>query len=75
MAESNNSAKTPVNFPSDPGALFTMDQACAFLACSRGTIYNLKKKKLLFPIKIMGSTRFRRSDLEALVSKAAQSTI
>ncbi len=70
-----NITREQVNFPADPCALFTMEQASAFLACSRGTIYNLMKQQLLHPVKVLGSTRFRRSDLEAFVSKAAHDTI
>ena len=72
MTRSNKTARESVTFPTDPSALFTVEQACAFLACSRGTIYNLKKKQLLLAIKIMGTTRFRRSDLEAVVLRAAR---
>ena len=67
MTRVANSASGQINFPADPNALLTMEQACAFLACSRGTVYNLIKKNLLRPTKILGLTRFRRSDLEALI--------
>ena len=75
MNRLRNIARDQINFPADPSALFTMEQAGAFLACSRGTIYNLMKRKLLQPVKVLGSTRFRRSDLEAFVSRAADDTI
>jgi len=74
MTRVTNSTSGQIDVPSDPNALFTMEQACAFLACSRGTVYNLIKKKLLRPTKILGLTRFRRSDLEALILSASPGT-
>lgn len=75
MTRVTNSTSGQIDFPSDPNALFTMEQAYGFLACSRGTVYNLIKKKLLRPTKILGLTRFRRSDLEALILSASPGAV
>lgn len=49
--------------------LLTVPDACRLLSISRATLYRLMSDRIIRPVRIGGSVRFRPSDLEAFVSE------
>ena len=47
--------------------LLTVPQTCAVLGISRQSLWRLARDGALVPAKVRGSTRYRRSDVEAFV--------
>lgn len=55
----------------DTERLYTLQEACAFLRCSRTTLYRLIAEKKLRAFKIGASWRFRAEDMEAVLRAAS----
>jgi excisionase family DNA binding protein len=54
------------------GGIFTIDQAAAYLSIPKATLYTWRTRRVGFgppAVKLGGSLRYRRSDLDAWVSE------
>lgn len=59
----------PIHTPTDP--LFSDRDAAAMLGCGRSTLWRWAAEGVLpKPIKIGGMSRWRKSDIEAVIAKA-----
>jgi excisionase family DNA binding protein len=54
----------------DQKRLFTIKEACAYLAISRMSIYRLIRTKELVPVTLAGRTLIDKADLDRLVERA-----
>lgn len=55
--------------PPPTDTLWTYTEAAAFLRVSRPTVFRLHKLGKLPAVRILGSVRFRRADVEAFVAR------
>jgi len=51
-----------------PMELLTIRQTIEILGVTRSTIYRWEQSGILVPVRIGGVVRFRRADIEALIS-------